>query len=198
LGTSRSRRSSTASGVLPWAMRVRLETRKMCVSTAMVGSPKAVLSTTLAVLRPTPGRASSALRSRGTSPPCSSTSMRQVCDDVLGLAVEEADGLDVRLESVLAEVQDRLRCVGHREQARRRLVDALVGRLGRQDHGHQQLEGAAVVELRGGLGLAARRRSKISVRLAWFMGLRWWACCFSARRVWLSSVVATLMPMPRG
>jgi hypothetical protein len=35
----------------------------MWVSTAMVGSPKAMLSTTLAVLRPTPGRASSASRS---------------------------------------------------------------------------------------------------------------------------------------
>ena len=38
----------------PGARPVRLETRKICVSTAMVGSPKATFSTTLAVLRPTP------------------------------------------------------------------------------------------------------------------------------------------------
>jgi hypothetical protein len=37
----------------------------------MVGSPNATFSTTLAVLRPTPGRRSSAARSRGTWPPCS-------------------------------------------------------------------------------------------------------------------------------
>ena len=48
----------------------------MCVSTAIVGSPKATFSTTFAVLRPTPGSASSASRSRGTSPLCCSTSIR--------------------------------------------------------------------------------------------------------------------------
>ena len=70
--------SSTASGFVPGARRVRFATRKMCVSTAIVSSPNAVLSTTFAVLRPTPGRASSASRSRGTSPPYCSTRMRQV------------------------------------------------------------------------------------------------------------------------
>src|SRR5690554_5877474 len=59
----------------------------MWVSTAMVGSPKAVLSTTLAVLRPTPGRASSAPRSRGTSPPCRSTRIRQVAITFLALVL---------------------------------------------------------------------------------------------------------------
>ncbi len=54
-GTSRSSRRSTASGFAPRAMPVRLATLKMCVSTATVGSPNATLSTTLAVLRPTPG-----------------------------------------------------------------------------------------------------------------------------------------------
>ena len=42
---------------LPGARPVRLQTRKTCVSTANVSSPKAVLSTTFAVLRPTPGSA---------------------------------------------------------------------------------------------------------------------------------------------
>ena len=58
-GTTCSSFSSTSSGVLPGASPVRLPTRKIWVSTAMVGSPKATLSTTLAVLRPTPGSASS-------------------------------------------------------------------------------------------------------------------------------------------
>ena len=43
----------------------------------MVGSPKAMLSTTFAVLRPTPGSSSSASRERGTWPPCSAISF---CD----------------------------------------------------------------------------------------------------------------------
>ena len=40
-----------------------------CVSTAMVLSPNATLSTTLAVLRPTPGRVSNTSRTGGTCPP---------------------------------------------------------------------------------------------------------------------------------
>src|SRR5690606_13433905 len=79
--------SSTSRTFFPGARPVRLETRKMWVSTAMVGSPKAVLSTTLAVLRPTPGSASSAARSRGTSPPCCSSRMRQVAITFLALAL---------------------------------------------------------------------------------------------------------------
>ena len=55
-------------------MPVRLPTRKMWVSTAMVAWPNAMLSTTLAVLRPTPGNASSASRNGGTMPPCSAMS----------------------------------------------------------------------------------------------------------------------------
>src|SRR3546814_2257759 len=44
----------------------------------MVGSPNPVLSTTLAVLRPTPGRATSASRGRGTWPSCRSSSCRDI------------------------------------------------------------------------------------------------------------------------
>ena len=50
-------------------MPVRLATRKTWVSTAIAGSLNQVLRTTLAVLRPTPGRLSSAAREAGTSPP---------------------------------------------------------------------------------------------------------------------------------
>ncbi len=75
-GTVSTSLRSTSAGVLPGARPVRLATRKMWVSTAMVGSPKATLRTTLAVLRPTPGRDSRSSRRRGTSPPCFSTSVR--------------------------------------------------------------------------------------------------------------------------
>ena len=90
----------------------------MCVSTAIVGSPKAVFKTTFAVLRPTPGSASSASRSRGTTPPCFSTSAAACRDHVLRFAVEEADRLDVVLERDLAEIEHRLRRVRRLEQAR--------------------------------------------------------------------------------
>src|SRR5215204_462839 len=50
------------------------ETRRTCVSTTMPSFvPNALPRTTLAVLRPTPGRATSSDIVRGTSPPCSST-----------------------------------------------------------------------------------------------------------------------------
>ena len=73
-GTASSSFSSTSSGFFPGARPVRLETRNTCVSTAMVGSPNAMLSTTFAVLRPTPGSASNASRSRGTMPSCKAIS----------------------------------------------------------------------------------------------------------------------------
>ena len=86
-GTTFSSRISTSSGVLPGARPVRLQTRKMWVSTAMVGSPKATLRTTLAVLRPTPGRVSSTSREGGTSPPYCSTRMRESAMTFLALAL---------------------------------------------------------------------------------------------------------------
>ncbi len=55
------------------------------VSTAMVGSPNATFSTTLAVLRPTPGSSSSASRSFGTSPPCRAISILDIAITRLAL-----------------------------------------------------------------------------------------------------------------
>ncbi len=73
---------------LPGARPVRLPTRKTCVSTAMVGSPKAMLSTTFAVLRPTPGRLSELSRSLGTSPPIVRDELLRQGDDVLRLVAD--------------------------------------------------------------------------------------------------------------
>ena len=73
-GITFSSPSSTSSGVLPGAKPVRLPTRNTWVSTAMVCSPKAMLSTTFAVLRPAPGSDSISARVRGTSLPNSAIS----------------------------------------------------------------------------------------------------------------------------
>ena len=48
----------------------------MCVSTGKVAMPNACDNTTLAVLCPTPGSASSASISEGTTPPCRSINNR--------------------------------------------------------------------------------------------------------------------------
>ncbi|MND03073.1 hypothetical protein D3C83_227210 [compost metagenome] len=66
---------------------MRFETRKMCVSTAIVGSAKAMFITTFAVLRPTPGSVTSVSRSRGTSLPCRSTSSRLISITFLAFAL---------------------------------------------------------------------------------------------------------------
>ena len=124
----------------PGARPVRLPTRKMCVSTAIVGSPKATLSTTLAVLRPTPGSVSSASRSRGTSPPCSSTSIRDSAMMFFALVRKRPI---VRMNSATrsspsASIFSGVSASG--EQRRRRLVDPDIGRLRRQHDGDEQGE----------------------------------------------------------
>ncbi len=77
---------------------VRLATRKMWVSTAMVAWPNAVLRMTLAVLRPTPGSSSSAARRRRHLAGVTLQQQAAHGDDVLGLAIVESDGLDVARE----------------------------------------------------------------------------------------------------
>ena len=69
---------SVSKGWLLLARANRLETRSTWVSTARAGTPKALLSTTLAVFRPTPGNASKSLPRYSTFPPWESTRIRQV------------------------------------------------------------------------------------------------------------------------
>ena len=64
----------------------------MWVSTGKAGSPNAWAITTPAVLWPTPGRASRASQSCGTSLLCSSTSMRESCSMCLLLAGDSPQG----------------------------------------------------------------------------------------------------------
>ncbi len=144
---------STSSTVLPGARPMRLATRKMWVSTAIVGWPKAVLRITFAVLRPTPGRASSAARSARHLAVVQVDQHPAGGDQVPGLAFVEADRLDVIGQPVLAQGMDGLRRMGDRKQPAGGEVDALVGGLRRQHHRHQQFERRAVFELGGGVGI---------------------------------------------
>ena len=103
----------------------------------------------LAVLRPTPGSASSAARSPGTSPPWRSMQLLAQADQVLRLGVVEPDAADVGLHALDAERCDRGRRVGDREQHARGGVHALVGGVRREHDRHQQLERRRVQQLGG-------------------------------------------------
>ena len=59
---------STSRTVFPFARPIRRDTRKTCVSTAIAGILKALLITTLAVLRPTPGSVINSASCSGTLP----------------------------------------------------------------------------------------------------------------------------------
>src|SRR5438477_8622464 len=73
-------------------------------------------------------------------------------DDVLGLGAIEPDGADQVLDPRLTERHHLLRRVRELKQCGRRLVDAGVCRLRREDHGHEQCEGALELELAAGIG----------------------------------------------
>ena len=69
---------STSRTVLPFANPVRLATLNTCVSTAIVGKPKASFSTTFAVFLPTPGNFSKSSLESGILPSCFSNKTLQV------------------------------------------------------------------------------------------------------------------------
>ena len=134
---------------------VRLPIRNRCVSTAMVGSPNAILSTTFAVLRPTPGSASSASRdARHRAAMLGDQFLRQR-DHVLRLVAVKPDRLDVVAHALLAERDHFFRRVGGGKQRGRRLVDAGIGRLRRQHHRDQQRVGIDVSEFAARFGIGA-------------------------------------------
>jgi len=73
-GKSAFRSRSVSTTLRPLDSPQRSAKRWMWVSTGKAGTPKACDITTLAVLCPTPGSASSSSKLLGTRPPCSSTS----------------------------------------------------------------------------------------------------------------------------
>ena len=69
----------------------------------------------------------------------------------LRLGVEQADGLDVPVEPLLAQLHHLLRRVCRAANSvPRRLVDADIGRLGRQHHRDEQGEGIGYIRARPG------------------------------------------------
>ena len=139
-GSASATSASTLTGSVSSVHRQRRDSRPKCVSTVMPGMPKALPSTTFAVLRPKPGSVTSSARVCGTSPSNRSTSAWPSLISDVGLVPEEAGRLDQLLElgAVRAGVVGRVRVLG--EQRRGHLVDPLVGALRGQDGGHRQLE----------------------------------------------------------
>ena len=103
----------------PGRARCGWPTRKTCVSTAIVGSPKATFSTTFAVLRPTPGSASSASRVRGTSPPCCSSRSFDIATTFFALMRKRPMVLMYSISFASPERGDLRRRVGDREELAR-------------------------------------------------------------------------------
>ena len=160
LGNSAPTACSALTGSV-WAVQPkRRASRPKCVSTVMPGMPKALPRTTLAVLRPTPGRvdevvepgrnlAAVALDERGTELEQGSVLARKkpsgpmICSRLLAVGAGHRRGVGVG-----------------REQRRADGVDPLVGGLGAEHGDHEQLEGIVEVELAPGVGVGlARTRS---------------------------------------
>ncbi len=135
----------------------------------MVGQPNAVLSTTFAVLRPTPGKASSAARSSGTSPPCCSSRIRQVLMTFSALLLNRPMVFDIGLHAFHAQLQHGFWRIGDRIEQGSGFIDAHIGRLCREQHRDQQLKRGGKVQLRRRCGFSSRRRVRIAMRFSLFM-----------------------------
>ena len=99
VGISAATCASTLTGSGPSVQPNRRASRPKCVSTVMPGMPKALPSTTLAVLRPTPGsvtRSSSLPRHLAAEPLARAPAPRPISAG--GLGAEEAGRLDDLLE----------------------------------------------------------------------------------------------------
>ena len=140
------RSSSTFSGVFPDERARRRATRKMCVSTARAGTPKAFARTTLAVFRPTPGQRGQRLQVAGHQALVAGHQGLAEADQVPGLVPEEARGMDQGFQ--VGEVglgQGGGRGIAL-EEGRGDEVDPRVRALGREDGGDHELEGILVLQ----------------------------------------------------
>ena len=143
-----------------WSVSPSRRARRVTwVSTGRPGSPIATLRTTLAVLRPTPGRVTRSSIGSGTDPSKRSTTARAIPIRLRGLGPEEPRRMDHRLDLDRIGTGEGLRRRPSGKHRRRHAVDHLVGRLRRQDRGDEELERAVVVELAEldhGAGILAR------------------------------------------
>ena len=143
-GISAATANSTLTGSVSLVHRQRRTSRPKCVSTVMPGTPKALPSTTLAVLRPKPGSVTSSSSRFGHLAVEALDQHLAELDERRGLVAEEAGGLDQLFElGIDRRRRSRPRVAVAREQGRRHLVDALVGALCGQDRGYRQLERSA-------------------------------------------------------
>ncbi len=156
--TGRPTSCSTLTGSSCSVQPKRRASRPKCVSTVMPGTPKALPSTTFAVLRPTPGSVTRSFSRPGTSPSKRSTSAAPEGDERVRLGAEEAGGPDhlLQLGAVGRGVRRGVRVP--REQRGRDQVHPDVGGLRRQHGGDQQLEGVLEVELAVGVRVALGQR----------------------------------------
>ncbi len=122
------------------------DSRCTWVSTGRPGRSKATLRTTLAVLRPTPGRVTRSAMAEGTSPPKRSTTTPGHADEVAGLGPEEPRRVDDLLHLRRVGGGQRVGVGVPGEERWRGQVHPLVRALGRQDGGSQQLERIGVVQ----------------------------------------------------
>src|SRR5262250_1158189 len=119
----------------------------------MVASPKATLSTTFAVLRPTPGSASSASRVRGTSPPCSCAIFFDRAMRFFALVRKRPMVLikPCRRSSPSTAIFSGVSAAAN---------NAGVGRLRREHHRDQQRERIDMLELALGLGAGSLKTAE--------------------------------------
>ena len=138
-GTAPRSRPRPCTGSSSWVQPSRRASRPKWVSTVMPGTPKALPSTTFAVLRPTPGSVTRSRSRLGTSPPKPLAERLPEAQDASRLGAEEAGRLDHRLQ--LGAVGGRVGRGGAvaREERRRHEVHPHIRALRRQDRRHQQL-----------------------------------------------------------
>ena len=119
----------------------------------MPGMPKALPSTTLAVLRPTPGSVDEVLQPGRHLAAVTLDERLAELEQRLGLGAEEPERADDRLEPLAVGAGHRAGVGVGREQRRPHGVDPLVGGLRAQHGDDQQLEGVVEVELAPGVGV---------------------------------------------
>ena len=81
-------------------------------------------------------------------------------NEVLGLHVVQANGLQVRLHAFDTQFGDRRGCVGNREQLAGCGVDRLVGCMRRKHDRYEQLKRRVVEQFRGGMWVGSLQSAK--------------------------------------
>ena len=116
----------------------------------------------LAVLRPTPGSASSASRAVGYFAAVLVDDLLCKANEIPGLRVVQPHRLDIRLDALDTEFRDRGRRVGNGKEFAGRDVNAFVGRMGRQHHGNQELERSLLQQFGSWAGIRGLEPAKDS------------------------------------